>query len=69
MADFGLAVDLFHYKDKNLNKIHSRCAECNMSCKIHLPVKWMALEYLWKRDAFSIKSDVVSYNSFIYLYC
>lgn len=57
VADFGLAVDLQNYfADEAVGMNGS-------SSPSILPLKWMAIEYLRDRRAFSTKSDVVSINS------
>lgn len=64
VADFGLAVDISHHKKKSQNKCHSQCEQCKNLRKNSLPIKWMALENLWQKNAYSTKSDVVSINFF-----
>uniref|UniRef100_A0A915ESN7 Protein kinase domain-containing protein n=1 Tax=Ditylenchus dipsaci TaxID=166011 RepID=A0A915ESN7_9BILA len=53
VADFGLAVGLL--EDGGSIAYSSASAP-------RLPLKWMAVEYLWDRRAFSTKSDVWSFG-------
>ncbi|KAI1711307.1 protein tyrosine kinase domain-containing protein [Ditylenchus destructor] len=58
VADFGLAVDMQQLDEGG----GLACPGERNGSSPRLPLKWMAIEYLWDRRAFSAKSDVWSFG-------